>query len=223
MKCATVALLLLLLTSSCATTSASSGALTAKNDRGTLVYSGAASWTVRATTSGREDVVQVPDLGEVIALDQRRCRLVRADKNGGMTVWEATTAQRCIETREDKVCFTAPTTFALDGASFVVAGCADRNEVFLSRIDGTVPATVGPRAFIERCAPIEAARLKYVRVVDIKVDNNDRPRNGLRFRTSGEDFELCFLVREQGHFQVLLEVEDPTSRELVLEGTVDEL
>ena len=86
-----------------------------------------------------------------------------------------------------------------------------------------MPATVGPRAFIERCAPIEAARLKYVRVVDIKVDNNDRPRNGLRFRTSGEDFEVCFLVREQGHFQVLLEVEDPTSRELVLEGTVDEL
>ena len=213
----------LLLTSSCATTSASSGALTAKNDRGALVYSGAASWTVRATTSGREDVVQVPDLGEVIALDQRRCRLVRPDKNGSMTVWEATTAPRCIETREDKVCFVQPTTFALDGASFVIAGCADRNDVFLSRIDGTVPATVGPRAFIERCAPIEAERLKYVRVVDIVVENNDRPRNGLRFRTSGEDFEVCFLVREKGTYRVLLEVEDPKPRELVLQGTVDEL
>ncbi len=212
-----------LLASSCATTSASSGALTAKNDTGALVYSGSASWTVRATSSGREDVIQVPDLGEVIALDQRRCRLVRPEKNGGMTVWEATTAPRCIETREDKVCFTSPTTFAFESASFVVAGCADRNDVFLSRIDGSVPATVGPRAFIERCAPVDSERLRYIRVVDIHVDNNDRPKNGLRFRTSGEDFEVCFLVREQGSYRVLLELEDPQPREVTLQGKVDEL
>ncbi len=212
--------------SSCATTTeAPRASLTATDERGAVIYRGAASWTVRATSKSREDVVAVPGLGEVIAVDDRRCRLVRAERGVvvGMSVWEATTPSRCLEVKADKVCFSAPTTFVREGASFTVSGCADRNDIFLSRIDGPVPATVGPRAFIERCVPVPSDNLKYFRVADISVDHNDQPRNGLRFRVSGDEFEVCFLVRERGSYRVLLEVEDPQPHEVVIEGAVDEL
>lgn len=223
---ASLALASLALASSCASTpEAARHGITVVDDAGKVVHKGAASWTVRATTSGREDVVDIKGLGEIIAFEARRCRLVRfgGDGIGSMTVWEATTSPRCVEAREDKICFLAPTTFVRDGASFTVDGCADRNDIFLSRVDGSVPASVGPKAFVERCAAIDSAHLNYVRVVDIAVEHNDRPRDGLRFRASGEDFEVCFLVKEQGHYRVTLSVEDPQPRDVVLDGEVDEL
>jgi hypothetical protein len=215
---------LLVLSAACATTPPSSSyGVLARNAAGAEVYRGPASWTVRATTSGREDVVAIPPLGEVIAMGDKRCRLVRPTEMGGIEVYEATSPERCIETRADKVCFTATTTFVREAESFSVQGCADRNDIFLSRVDGAIPASVGPHAFVERCAPIAAERPNYLRVRNIVVDDNDRPTIGLRFRANGEDFELCFLAREEGQYRAVLDVEDPTPREVVLEGAVEAL
>ena len=215
---------LLLLSTACATTSStSSPGVLARDGRGAEVYRGPASWTVRATTSGREDVVAIPPLGEVIAMGDKRCRLVRPTEMGGIQVYEAATPERCVETRADKVCFTSTTTFVRDGEAFSVEGCADRNDIFLSRVDGMIPASVGPHAFVERCAPIPAERPNYLRVRRIVVDDNDRPTIGLRFRANGDGFDVCFLAREVGQYRVELDVEDPKARALVLEGAVDAL
>jgi hypothetical protein len=214
----------LILLSACATTSStSSPGVLARDRRGAEVYRGPASWTVRATTSGREDVVAIPPLGEVIAMGDKRCRLVRRTTMGGIEVYEAATADRCVETRTDKVCFTSTTTFVREDDMFTVEGCADRNDIFLSRVDGVIPARVGPHAFVERCAPIGAERPNYLRVRSIVVDDNDRPTIGLRFRANGDGFDVCFLAREVGQYRVVLDIEDPQPREVVLEGAVDAL
>lgn len=215
---------MLLLSTACATTSStSSSGVVARNAAGAEVYRGPASWTVRATTSGREDVVAIPPLGEVIAMGDKRCRLVRPTEMGGIQVYEADIADRCVETRADKVCFTSTTTFVRDSEAFSVEGCADRNDIFLSRVDGVIPASVGPHAFVERCAPIAAERPNYLRVRAIVVEDNDRPTIGLRFRANGDGFDVCFLAHEVGQYRVELDVEDPQPRELVLEGAVDAL
>lgn len=190
------------------------------------VYTGAAAWTVRATSDGREDVVAVPGVGEVI-VGAERCRLVRngpaaaSGFTGAITVLPAAVDGGCADVRGDRLCFNAVHFKDSDG-DVVVDGCADRNEVFLDRIEESAPVGVGPAVYVERCAPIPAPQLSYVRVKAISVDGNDKPGHGLRFRYS-DGFEVCFSSRPEGRYIVTLEVEDPERRELVLSGDVDDL
>jgi hypothetical protein len=185
------------------------------------VFRGTAAWTVRATSGGREDVVAVPGVGEVI-VGEGRCRLVRGGGAlGAITVVPSVVPGACADVQGDRLCFNA-VAFRDEGGDVVVDGCADRNEVFLERIDEEAPIGVGPAVFVERCAPLNAPALSYVRVSDIVVDGNNRARHGLRFRYS-DGFEVCFLSRPEGRFTLTLEVEDPSPRQVVLSGDVDDL
>jgi len=201
------------LLSACATTTTlgRTGLVATSGER--ELFRGPSAWTVRATSTGREDVVAVPGVGEVIVA-QGVCRLVLVGEDGVLTVRETTA---CAEERGDHLCFA--------GARFddvVIDGCAERNEIFLDRLEGDQLASVGPTSFVERCAPIDSTRLSYMKIIDLDVDGNDRPRHGLRFRYR-DGFEVCFLSRTRGTYRILLELEDPTPRRVTMSGAVDEL
>ena len=206
----------------CTAPTASSVGLRATASDGRGLYAGGSSWTIRATSAGRQEVVNIPTVGEVIVEDGH-CRLVRSVGAGGIAIQEARPGP-CVEVRGDHLCFVDGVEFvATDGgATISVAGCAERNEIFLERVEGAAVATVGPHAFFERCAPIESPTLEYVRVERIAVDNNDKPSHGLRFRYR-DGFEICFLSRTTGRYSIDLGIEDPAPRQLTLSGAVDDL
>lgn len=205
--------------SSCATAPATGGAFVVRE--GDVVrYAGAAAWTVRATSSGREDVVAVPGVGEVIVAGGG-CRLVRPLPDGAISVWQGPPG--CAEPRGERLCF-GDARFVDDGDDddVTVVGCADRNEVLLERLTGAGGATVGPASFVERCAPVPATAPTYLRVRAILVEDNDRPEHGLRLRYQ-DGFEVCFLARAVGRYRIEVDVKDPRPRRVSLAGAVDDL
>jgi hypothetical protein len=218
MRPAIVALLTL---AGCATTGpapAPGSLVVAAGDR--VLHSGPAAWTVRATSTGREDVVGVPGVGEVI-VGADACRLVQARPGGAIAVWTASTS-RCAEPRGDRLCFPTGTRFVGDDGAIDVAGCASRNELFVDRLAGGAAATVGPTSFVERCVPVPSTTPTWLRVRAILVEHNDRPEHGLHLRYR-DGFEVCFLARLQGRYRIEVDVEDPQPRRVSLDGDVDAL
>lgn len=212
----------LALLGACVTTTSGPGGLEVTGADGQRLYRGGSSWTVRATSSSRQEVINIPGVGEVVVEDGR-CRLVRSLGAGAIAIREARPGP-CVEERGDRLCFVDGVWFNnAEGTDRVsVDGCAERNEIFLERVEGHELATVGPRGFFERCAPIDARSPSYVRVGHIVVENNDQPSHGLRFRYR-DGFEICFLARSTGRYSVDIDVEDPAPRHLTLTGAVDEL
>lgn len=209
------------LLSSCTTSAPAAGGALVVQEGGATLHAGAAAWTVRATSSGREDVVAVPGLGEVI-VHETGCRLVRALPDGGIAVWPSAVTP-CIAARSDRLCFVDDARFVgPDGDVVTAHGCADKNELFLDRLAGGGVAGVGPRSFIERCAPVPSSQPSYLRVRAILVEDNDRPEHGLRLRYS-DGFEVCFLARTVGRYRIEIDVEDPVRRRVTLAGAVDDL
>jgi hypothetical protein len=187
-----------------------------------VLHAGPAAWTVRATSTGREDVVAVEGLGEIV-VGASGCRLVRALPGSAIAVWTTTTDGACAEARGDRLCFAAGTRFVGEGGDSVdVTGCADRNELFLDRLAGGAVASVGPTSFVERCAPVPSTAPTWLRVRTILVEHNDRPEHGLHLRYR-DGFEVCFLARQQGRYRIEVDVEDPDRRRVSLTGAVDEL
>lgn len=214
-------LALLAMTLGCATSAPSpaAGALVV-SDGDRVVHTGPAAWTVRATSTGREDVVPIEGLGEIV-VGADGCRLVRALPGSAIAVW--TTDGPCAESRGDRLCFARGTRFVGEGGDNVdVAGCADRNELFLDRLAGGAEASVGPTSLVERCAPVPSTAPTWLRVRTILVEDNDRPEHGLRLRYR-DGFEVCFLARHQGRYRIEVDVEDPARRRISLTGAVEEL
>ncbi len=206
----------------CTAPTASSVGLRATASDGRGLYAGGSSWTIRATSAGRQEVVNIPTVGEVVVEDGR-CRLVRSVGAGAIAILEARPGP-CVEVRGDHLCFVDGVDFVTTDGSRVISvdGCAERNEIFLDRVEGDALATVGPHAFFERCAAIESQALQYVRVERITVDNNDKPNHGLRFRYR-DGFEICFLSRTTGRYAIDVGIEDPAPRQLTLSGAVEDL
>jgi hypothetical protein len=215
---AVVVLPLVAALSSCASAPAPGGALVVR-DGDEVRYAGAAAWTVRATSSGREDVVAVPGVGELI-VGERGCRLVRALPDGALAVQVGPSS--CAEVRGDRLCFAGARFVDEGGGASSVNGCADRNEVLLERLEAGGGATIGPTSFVERCAPVPSTSPTWLHVRAIFVDDNDQPEHGLRLRYR-DGFEVCFLARSTGRYRVEVDVEDPARRRISLSGDVGDL
>lgn len=185
-----------------------------------VLHAGPAAWTVRPTSTGREDVVAIPGVGELI-VGADACRLVQA-RPGGAIVARTTATPGCAEPRGDRLCFPAGTRFPGDDGVIEVAGCASRNELFVDRLAGGASATVGPSSFVERCVQVPSTTPTWLRVRAVFVEHNDRPEHGLHLRYR-DGFEVCFLARLEGRYRVEVDVEDPERRRVSLEGDVGEL
>jgi len=210
---------LVVMTTGCATSAPApaAGALVVSGG-GRVLHAGPAAWTVRATSTGREDVVGIAGFGEII-VGVDGCRLVRALPGGAIAVMPSAGDGPCTESRGDRLCFKAGTRFVGDGDDIDVAGCADKNELFLDRLGDGAVATVGPTAFVERCVPVPSTSPSWLRVRAILVEGNDRPEHGLHLRYR-DGFEVCFLARLRGRYRVEVDVEDPQRRRVSLDGDV---
>jgi hypothetical protein len=206
-----------LMSAACATSAPVAGAFVVSGDGHTL-HDGPAAWTVRATSTGREDVVFVAGVGEII-VGADGCRLVRALPGGAIAILPAARSGPCTVPRNDRLCFPSGTRFAGDGIAVDVAGCADKNELFLDRLADGAVATVGPTAFVERCVPLPSTSPTWLRVRAILVEDNDRPEHGLHLRYR-DGFQVCFLTRPRGRYRVEVDVEDPQRRRISLDGHV---
>jgi hypothetical protein len=195
------------------------GALLVSSGRDVL-HAGPVAWTVRATSTGREDVVAIPGVGELI-VGADACRLVQA-RPGGAIVVRTTATPGCAERRGDRLCFPAGTHFTGEDGAVEVVGCASRNELFVDRLAGGASAGVGPSSFVERCVPVPSTTPRWLRVRAVLVEHNDRPEHGLHLRYR-DGFEVCFLARLEGRYRVEVDVEDPERRRVSLEGDVGEL
>ena len=212
-----LAVVSLVMCAACATSAPRAGALVVSGGGHTL-HDGPAAWTVRATSTGREDVVFIAGVGEVI-VGADGCRLVRALPGGAIAILPAARSGPCTVPRNDRLCFPSGTRFTGDGVAVDVAGCADKNELFLDRLADGAVATVGPTAFVERCVPIPSTSPTWLRVRAILVEDNDRPEHGLHLRYS-DGFQVCFLTRPRGRYRVEVDVEDPHRRRVSLAGDV---
>jgi hypothetical protein len=190
------------------------------SDGGAVVYAGPAAWTMRATSADHEDVVEIEGLGEVL-VQADGCRLVRSLPNGLIRVTMSSPAM-CAERRGDSLCFLAHTQFVEPDSVVAVHGCADRNELVFDRLTSGAQASVGPTSLLERCIPVPAHNPVWVRIRDVAVDDNDRPERGLRLRYR-DGFRVCVLTRPGGRYRMVVDVEDPTPRRLVLTGAIDDV
>ncbi len=189
---------------------------------GRSTFLGPAAYTVRLGGAEAARVVSLRRIGEILVTDEG-CRFARLETTGLVSVWRHEGA--CAETRGDRVCFV--------GADFVdersmkrarVDGCADRNELFLDRIEADViESGLVPRTLTERCVDVPVREPAYLRIAEVNVDGNEHPWRGLRIRHDGDGFGVCFLSTRSGRFRIDLAVEDPGPRALVLQGDVDDL
>ncbi|MDP2344758.1 MAG: hypothetical protein Q8O67_27665 [Deltaproteobacteria bacterium] len=191
---------------------------------GRQVHDGPAAFSTRRVSGDQAiaNVVLVPGVGEILVEDDR-CRFVKAD--GGVSVLSIFEHPgSCAELAGEKLCF--------KGAAFKkdvvidVQGCADRNELFLDRVDDITGGGIAPRTLIERCVPVEAADPSYLRVVDVAVEGMDNPWRALRFRFDDDGFGVCFLSGKRGAYRVTVRVEEagkPEPRDVVVAGDLGDL
>lgn len=189
-----------------------------------VLWQGMASYTVRAARAGAaERAVGLSSVGEVqvgVAGNARVCRFVWSREGLDRLVVYPGPEGGCGEPSSGRLCFrgvrfSAPAR-APGGpsipSSLIVTGCADENDLLWGRIDGSLPATVGPRAWRERCVRVRQARsgcrLTYLKNEGIAVATNPGAGEGFRFAWDGETWRACFLEAEAGAYQVRLLVED---------------
>lgn len=213
-SCAVVALAALV--GACTGKEAGSRAFVVEVD-GRVVHRGPAAFTTREAHPP-ENVVFIKGIGEVI-VTPNLCRFVRSD--AGLQALQILERKApCVDVVDDRVCFNN----VRFGDAVRVDGCADRNELFLSRVNGdevTTATGFAPRTLIERCVEVPAKDPHYLRVDDIGVDDVEQPRQGLRFRWNGDGFDVCFLSRKQGKWHVTVQVDD--GEPVALAGDVDDL
>lgn len=190
------------------------------SDNDEPVYAGPAAWTVRATSSDRQEVVEVGGLGEIL-VQHDSCRLVRALPDGSIRVTTSSPAM-CAERRDDRLCFVAGTRFVEPGHVVALVGCADRNELVFERLASGTQASIGPTSLLERCVPIPADNPGWVHVRDVAIDNVEQPERGLYLRYQ-DGFRVCIFTRPGSRYRIVVDVEDPRRRRLVLTGAVDDV
>lgn len=204
-----------------------------------ILWRGAASYTVRAARAGiAERAVGLPGLGEVhvgVAGDSGSCRFVWSRDGLERLVVYAGPAGACAELSAGRLCFRGARFRRPEGSaagasasslplSLRLVGCADENDLLWGKIDGSAPATVGPRAWRERCVPVppprRACALSYLRKDSIIVATHPAPDEGFRFAWDGEGWRACFLEKEAGAYELRVLVEDVCggSRSLRLAG-----
>ena len=198
-------------------------------------FEGPAAFSARATTGNREDVVHLVGFGELV-INDAGCRLMRyrvekstdaaSPDRGVLEVWTAAEPGRCLTDVNDRLCLAGPTAF-LDGKGerFDVSGCAERNTIFLDRVDQKRGRSIGPTSYFEHCVDVDdSTNATYLKLNSLTVDDNDNPMQGTHFRYD-EGFALCFLTTGVGRYDASVTVEVPgvpTTRDLHLEGEIDQ-
>jgi hypothetical protein len=235
-------LLPVLTLASCATSSSSSSTsstgpgqgLEVTSDDGAVLFRGNAVYTVRGADGGASQrVVAVPGVGELhvgVSTDENACRFVWSKEGLDRLVVFARDGGQdggaCADRQRDRLCFAGARFVrpALDAsvtssmpASLLVTGCADENDLLWGKIDGEAPATVGPRAWRQRCVRVRppkhddkkhACALTYLKKESVSVATHPASDDGFGFTWDGETWRACFLEAESGAYDLRLVVED---------------
>jgi hypothetical protein len=180
------------------------------SDLGTLLYDGQATFVLRKP----ERVVTLRPYGEIhigVEGDDARCRFVWS--KDGIDKLHILEGEACPRVEGDRVCF-AKTRFASNGhvPALTADGCAYENDLKWSKLQGAREATVGPVAWRTRCVELPARKagceLTYLALVDVQVQENEAPLDGVSFAYQADAWRACFSERDSGAYRIVLEVED---------------
>jgi hypothetical protein len=193
------------------------GLVVADGDTGAVLWRGNATFTVRATSAVAERAVALPGLGEVqvgVGGDLQACRFVWS--RDGLSHLVMFTGKSCASREGGRVCFEGARFTAREGEgaprALWLAGCAEANDLLWGKIDGSLPASVGPKAWRERCVRLPRKKrgcdIVYLKKESASIEKARGADDGFTFTYDGEGWRACFLEPESGPYALRVFVED---------------